>query len=78
MVFEEMKYKVNCYKTAIRINTYMIGMSMTISGLADYLDISTSAVYKWATGKSKPSLEVLANLSFLFNVSINELIELEE
>ena len=73
-----MKYKVNCYKTALKINTYMINKNMSISELADYLDISSSAVYKWATGKSKPSLEVLANLSFLFNVPINELIELEE
>lgn len=73
-----MKLKINCKKTAIRINSHMIKKGMKISDLADYLDISCAAVYKWSTGKTKPSLEVLASLSVLFDVPINELIVTEE
>ena len=75
---QHMKLKINCKKTAIKINSHMIRKDMKISDLADYLDISCAAVYKWSTGRTKPSLEVLANLSVLFNVPINELIVTEE
>lgn len=58
--------------------THMHAKKMNIAEMADYLDISQAAVYKWITGINKPSLEVLINLSLLFNVAINELIAWEE
>ena len=73
-----MKYRINCHGTANNINSRMNAKGMNIANLADYLDISTAAIYKWSTGKTKPSLEVLASLSILFDVTINELIEVEE
>ena len=46
--------------------------------LADKLDVSRQAVYKWETGQSKPDIEKLRVLSKLFDVSIDNLLNDKE
>lgn len=43
--------------------------------LAEKLDISRQAVYKWETDQSKPDIDKLKILSILFNVSIDNLLD---
>jgi transcriptional regulator with XRE-family HTH domain/SAM-dependent methyltransferase len=57
----------------ISILRKMIGLSQT--ALAEKLNISTQAVSKWETGLALPDIEILMELSWLFEVSINSILE---
>ena len=46
--------------------------------IADKLDISRQAVYKWENDQSKPDIEKLKLLSKLFDVSIDNLLDDKE
>lgn len=52
--------------------------NLTQEDLALLLDISDKAVSKWENGTSKPTIENLSKLSKIFDVSLDELIVLEE
>ena len=52
--------------------------NLTQEDLALLLDISDKAVSKWENGTSKPTIENLSKLSKIFDVSLDELIILEE
>lgn len=47
----------------------------TQEDLAKQLDIARQAVSKWETGTATPDLEVLLNLSKLYNITINDILE---
>ena len=42
--------------------------------LADKLDVSRQAVYKWESGQAKPDISKLQTISSLYNVSIDNLL----
>lgn len=46
--------------------------------LAEKLGVSDKAVSKWETGKSKPTTEVIGKLAVLFNVEVEQLLNLRE
>ena len=52
--------------------------NLTQEDLALLLDISDKAVSKWENGTSKPTIENLSKLSKIFDISLDELITLEE
>ena len=52
--------------------------NLTQEDLALLLDISDKAISKWENGTSKPTIENLSKLSKIFDVSLDELIVLEE
>ena len=52
--------------------------NLTQEDLALLLDISDKAVSKWENGTSKPTIENLSKLSKIFDISLDELIVLEE
>lgn len=52
--------------------------NLTQEDLALLLDISDKAVSKWENGTSKPTIENLSKLSKIFDVSLDELIILED
>lgn len=60
----------------IAIMRKKIGLSQ--SALAEKLNITTQAVSKWECGLALPDIDLLAELSWLFCVSINSLIECGE
>ena len=45
------------------------------AGLAEHLRVTAQAVSKWECGQSLPDLDTLAELSWLFNIPINALLE---
>ena len=49
----------------------------TQDDLAKKLDISRQAVSKWETGTAIPDLEVLLKISKLYNITINDILELK-
>lgn len=66
------------------MNTQLIAMNLvrlrrdqswTQDELAEKLHISRQAISKWETGASIPSLEVLIELSKLYKVTINEIVD---
>lgn len=61
-----------------RIQSLRKNMDLSQADLADRLMISTQAVSKWGTGNALPDVEMLLRLSWLFHISINELLEGEE
>lgn len=49
--------------------------NMTPYELGSYLDVSADTILKWETGKKFPSINKLKELSLIFNISIDELVE---
>lgn len=52
--------------------------SMSQSELAERLNVSRQAVYKWESNKGYPDIENLIQISDIFNVTIDELIRKDE
>ena len=52
--------------------------NLTQRFVAYQLDVSDKAVSKWEMGKSKPDLDKIKLLSTLYNVPLNELLDIEE
>lgn len=46
--------------------------------LAEKIYVSRQSVSKWETNKNYPSIEVIINLSDLFNITIDELLRSDE
>lgn len=51
------------------------GLELSQAGLAERLGVSAQAVSKWETGAALPDIELLLELSRLYGVSVNELLE---
>jgi len=64
---------VNTSQLGILIKTLRKQEHMTQEELALKLNVSTSAVSKWETGKNLPDADVIKRLATLFEVSIDEL-----
>ena len=50
-------------------------LALSQAGLAEKLGVSAQAVSKWETGAALPDIELLLELSKLYGVSVNELLE---
>ena len=50
-------------------------LELSQAGLAERLGVSAQAVSKWETGAALPDIELLLELSKLYGVSVNELLE---
>lgn len=62
-------------ETGKKIAVFRKRKGLSQSALAEKLGITTQAVSKWECGQSLPDAELLAELSWLFGVSINSLLE---
>lgn len=51
--------------------------NMTQQDLADALFVTHQAVSKWETGKALPNIDILVHLTSLFQITIDELLQLE-
>ena len=58
-----------------KLKTLRIQANMTQSDLAEYLSISRQAVSNYEQGRSYPSLDILLEMSKLFHISLDELLE---
>lgn len=64
-------------KMADRIYSLMINAGMSVADLSEMLGVSQMAVWKWVNAKTSPSLDNIAALCGIFNVSINEIVVLK-
>ena len=69
---------MNTYITGSVIRRLRENKNMTQTELADKLGVSSKAVSKWETGKSKPTTNVIRKLAVLFKIDINELLSLKD
>lgn len=58
-----------------RISSYRRKLGLSQTALAEKLNVTSQAVSKWETGAALPDLDPLLELSHLYGVSINELLE---
>lgn len=58
-----------------RIANYRKKLNLSQQDLADKLSITSQAISKWETGAALPDIELFLELSKLYGVSINDLIE---
>lgn len=49
--------------------------NLSQSALADKLHVSRQAISRWETGKTIPDIETLKEISILYNISLDELME---
>ena len=66
------------YKLGNKIFELRKKKNLTQDDLAILLDISDKSVSKWENGSSRPTIENLKKLSNIFEISLDELIEVEE
>ena len=66
------------YKLGNKIYELRKKKNLTQEDLALLLDISDKSVSKWENGSSKPTIENLKKLSNIFEITLDELIEIEE
>ena len=66
---------LNLEKVGNKISTLRKEQNMKQNELADALYVTHQAVSKWENGKSIPSIEILYELTKLFNVSIDYLLD---
>ena len=56
------------------LKTKRLEFKMTQQEVASYLNISCQSISKWENGQSLPSLEILARISILYQISIDEML----
>ena len=66
--------EIDIEKTGLIIQEMMLQRSITVKELAQSLALSSQAIYKWLRGECLPTLENIVQLSFLFQVPVDELI----
>lgn len=69
---------INRERTGRRIAELRRGMGMTQSALAEKLNVSTQAVSKWECGQSLPDIDTLPEMSWLFGMSVNSILDASE
>ena len=62
-------------QTGQKIQTLRIQANLTQEQLAERLFVSRELVSKWELGQRRPNIKILKELSKLFNVEINDLID---
>lgn len=62
-------------QTGRRITVLRKKLGLSQSALAEKLNVSTQAVSKWECGQALPDIELLVELSWLFGISINSMLE---
>lgn len=60
-----------------RLKQFRLGAGYSQQILADKLNVSRQVISKWETDKSVPDLNLLVGLAQLYNVSLNELLDVE-
>ena len=65
---------IDCVKTGKRISLLRRKHGLSQSALAERLGVTTQAVSKWECAKALPDLDLLLELSELFDISINSLL----
>ena len=61
-----------------RLKTLRKMKDITQEQLADYMNVSPQAVSRWETGVTSPDISVLPQLAALFNISVDELLGVDE
>jgi transcriptional regulator with XRE-family HTH domain len=69
---------LNLEKIGQKITTQRKQMKLTQNELAETLFVTHQAVSKWENGKSIPSIEILYEMTKLFNISIDYLLDNSE
>ena len=58
-----------------RISSLRRKAALSQAAFSELLNVSPQAVSKWETGLSLPDIETLLNMSWIFKVSINSILE---
>lgn len=66
---------INKIEVGKRIGSMRKELGFSQSDFADKLGVTAQAVSKWETGLALPDVEILLSISWLFKVSINEILE---
>ncbi len=61
-----------------KIRKERIKRNLTQDDLAEILFVTRQAISKWETGKSLPDQDVMLQLSNLFSISINDILNAKE
>ena len=60
--------------TGRRIQSFMEPLGLKVADISEALESSDQAIYKWLSGKAKPSMDNLYRLSVLFGARMDDLI----
>lgn len=66
------------YKFGTRIYNLRKGKGLSQSELGDLVGVSNKAVSKWETGEAKPAINQLLKLSKVFDMSVDDIIEVKD
>lgn len=72
------KKQVSNKKTALAIRKAILNRGLTTQAVANELELSPQAVYKWLNGEALPSMEHLVQLAEILDVPIDQLLIREQ
>ena len=71
--------KVSLKKTGEKIRELRQKRNLTVNNLRDILGLMDSnTIYHWETGRNFPSINHLVGLSVIFNIRVDNLLQLED
>ncbi|MFI3166898.1 MAG: helix-turn-helix transcriptional regulator [Bacillota bacterium] len=65
-------------KLSENLTNLILENNMTQSDVAKIIGVKQNSISRWANGEREPSLDTLIKLSVIFNVSLNELLGLDD
>lgn len=70
---------INITETGMNINRIRKDRNISVREIADFLGFNnTKSIYRWFRGETMPTLDNIIALSFLFGVSVNEMVVTEK
>lgn len=69
--------RINMQATGERIRSVIYSHGYSILKVTKILNLSQSAVYKWCWGKQLPTVDHLAELADLLNITMEDLLVIE-
>ena len=69
---------MNDYSFGNRLLALRTARNLSQSALAEMIGVTNKAVSKWETGRSKPTTNVIRKLAALYNMKVDELLQLRE
>lgn len=71
---QEIKKHIHVSKTGYNLCRLLDDRNISVKDIANSLNISQVAVYKWLSGTSLPTLEHFFQISQILNIPIDEII----
>ena len=69
---------INMEQTGVNIKSFRTQMGISIRSIVEQTGVTERAVCKWQSGKTVPSIDNLVVLAKIFNVTIDQIVAVDQ